>query len=355
MLNSKLDELYKGIEFDSKVGYMTKSDVLKQISVLLDNITLHYYVVEEVENQLQKSIRNLESKNRTYSELCKIRKVLENEYIDQLPDEEVEEVEEKEETITYRQLQELSDIVADLRKKIPYEDVTVDNYNIIIYFPRTIKYVLNDKINEYSLLDDTCVLPKKIFDKIVDFYDSKHKTHYEEGEVIKFTDSQEIYKNYIGRITDNADYNNLTVKCYLIEGNRLIDMGFKDVSVKYNNVTKVKNDEDIKIINNMIDVLQFDDNNNIILMPDNTVDLSVQFKPVNHEITIVDDIDEDEFDDLMVKDDKGTYYTIDISMTKSSLLQVIREQVINRLLDYGTYTILDFDTEIAMIEIKEVK
>jgi len=353
MLNSKLDELYKGVKFDSKVGYMTKLDVLKQINVLLENIKMEYYVIEEIENKLQKSVKKLTSKNRTYPELCDIRTVLENEYIDQLPDEEFEE--EKEETITYRQLQELSDIVADLRKKIPYEDVTVDNYNIIIYFPRTIKYVLNDKINEYSLLDDTCVLPKKIFDKIVDFYESRHKTYFEEGEIIKFTDSQEIYKCYIGRITDNADYNNLTVRCYLIEGDRLIDMGFKDVSEKYNNVTKVKNDEDIRIINNMIDVLQFDDNNNIILMPDNTVDLSVQFKPVKHEITVVDDIDEDEFDDLMVKDDKGTYYTIDISMTKSSLLQVIREQVINRLLDYGTYTILDGNIEIAMIEIKEVK
>lgn len=103
MLNTKIDELYKNVEFTSKVGYMTKGDVIKQINCLLENITVEYYVIETIETRLNKKVKKLNSKSRSYEELCKIRKVLEDEFIDQLPDEynlkeEPTEVKEKEET-----------------------------------------------------------------------------------------------------------------------------------------------------------------------------------------------------------------------------------------------------------------
>lgn len=99
MLSTKIDELYKNVEFTSKVGYMTKGDVIKQIDCLLENITVEYYVIEKIETRLNKKVKKLNSKSRSYEELCKIRKVLEDEFIDQLPDEyNLPEVEEKEET-----------------------------------------------------------------------------------------------------------------------------------------------------------------------------------------------------------------------------------------------------------------
>lgn len=104
MLSTKIDELYKNVEFTSKVGYMTKGDVIAQIEILLENIKIEYYVIEEIENQIGKRVKKINSKNRTYYELCKIRKVLENEFIDQLPDEDkynktfINEEEKEEET-----------------------------------------------------------------------------------------------------------------------------------------------------------------------------------------------------------------------------------------------------------------
>lgn len=267
--------LYKNISFTSKVGYMTKGDVLLQIECLLENIMLTEEVYEEVEDKLNKKVKKLNSTSRSYYDLCKIRQVLENEYVDQLPEEEeeVEEVtevkeakKEEVETVVYGQIEELSKLISDMFKKTSYKDIRVDFYSIIIYHPRTIKYIMNEEIHTFDLLDENARLPKVIFDKIVDFYESRHKTYFEEGEVIKFTDSQEIYKVFYGKITDNADYNNLTVRSFYCDDDRLIDMGYKDISVEYNRVTKVTDNENIRIINTLIDTIQFDDNDNVIIM-----------------------------------------------------------------------------------------
>jgi len=347
--------LYKNISFTSKVGYMTKHDVLLQIECLLENIMLTKEVYEEVEDKLNKKVKKLNSTSRSYYDLCKIRQVLENEYVDQL--EEVTELKEAKkeevETVVYGQIEELSKLIADMFKKTSYKDIRVDFYNIVIYHPRTIKYIMNEEINTFDLLDENARLPKVIFDKIIDFYDARHRTYFEEGEVIKFTDSQEIYKVFYGKITDNADYNNLTVRSFYCDGDRLIDMGYKDISVEYNRVTKVTDNENIRIINTLIDDLKFDDNNNVIIMPDNTVDISVHGK-VNYNINVIDNTDIEQSDDFRVIDHNGIEYTIDISMTKTDIISVLKEQILNRLLNYGTYSVLSENEEIASVEIKKV-
>jgi len=151
MLNTKIDELYKNVEFTSKVGYMTKGDVIKQIDCLLENIIVEYYVIEKIETRLNKKVKKLNSKSRSYEELCKIRKVLEDEFIDQLPDEyNLPEVEEEEETTEVEEEEETTEVeeeeeTTEVEEKEETTEVktNINNINSIDY--KKIKNVLLEK------------------------------------------------------------------------------------------------------------------------------------------------------------------------------------------------------------------
>lgn len=128
-------KMYEGITSNSKVDYMTKSDVKAQIERLLEKTELTEDLQTKINEKIGKKV-NINAKCRTYDDLCDIRTVLENKVIEDYK----EEIEKK----------EVIEEILEVQKQLTSIDNlnTLNNPNNLKYYKLKALYIVLNGLKE---------------------------------------------------------------------------------------------------------------------------------------------------------------------------------------------------------------